>query len=1777
MSQRSAKPIIDFTGYIIERTRYFTGREWVFKAIDDWLADPKRPRFFLLTGEPGSGKTAISGRLYQFAYAENTVPLFEGPSFLTPGFLSAVHFCSAQDRRWINPQIFAQSLAMQLAERDPIYAQALAEQSRDRHIQIEVEQRIGQAAGGQITGVVINRLDVSGVLPEDVFDCIVREPLEAVFHQRFDHQLIILVDGLDQALEYGGNVNIVSLLAQTNNLPTGVRFLLTSRQDSRVENDFLNADGLSLSAIEFNERNREDIRGYVKGRLRNDQGLTARVAQLEPIQVTELTEQITSKAAGNFQYVHFLLKAMAQGQRSITELEGLPEGLDGLYFDTLKHIVKLGQHEWVDDYAPLLGILSVAQESLTLPQLQAFTKQGELAIWTYLADLQQLIEEVKPTDDQERETKYCLFHQSFVNFLHRQWLIIEKKHLHNSFYLPADEWHMRIVDYYRAETEVWESIDWEQVDDYGLLHLATHLYALRGIKAYRQDLYGLICKSFMREKYMRYASHRPYAENVLLAIELAHNEEPPNIVQEIRGSLLYATLSSLTTKIPLDALAALTQAGQATKALGFAILMQDSKKKSQAYLMIGKILLQLKDFQEAHRVLMQGLIIAESIGDKEDMLAALVEISETLAQTSHFSEVMKVVETIRSKKDQSSVLRIVAHALILVQTEQFDQALTVVKLIKEKETKAALELALLEEIAVILAQTKLISQILSNAEGITEKRQTIFVLIRASQILAGTGESELAVILAKQALADAETIGDERNQLYALSNMIHALAHIGQFDQALTMAESIGDEWTKAVVLMDIVWSMIQVGEQPRAIVVAKLAFTVAEEIRDEEVKAALLTYLIRKLAQAGEHPQALLVSKQLIALVREDVTYSLNIQKSTLEERFEEDEIGVTGLRELTEALTRARQLDEILDEAESLANERDRVFLLIAVAQALAKAGEKDQSVTVAKQVLVMAQELQDHLNYVFVLKETAQILAEVGQFAEALTVAVAIVNMVDRATALIEVVRALIQTKQLDWALEVAETIEYVEYRETALKEIATALVKIGQPDEILANTLVVQMSEGDKALLLMEIAKALISLGQLNKAQVIAEEIEFEWAKAHILGEVALALYEQRKRNRAKHVAKQALAAVKKIGYERDRAIALKEMTMVFIKMSMFDQAVAVAVAIENEQAKAEALGEVALVLTQLGQIDEAMTAIRIVGDEKVQSNVLINMTLILVKLGQFDQALSATMTIKGEENRAKVVKELVQALMQAGEKARALSVANLVLAVGETIENDWGKAFMLKAMAMALVQSGQFDQALTVVEAIRNDWDRATALKEVALAVAEKGEEIRAISIANRALAVAEIVGSESLQLEARSNLFQVLVTVGEFDQALKAVEAISNEWSKAAALKEAVLALAQSGNLDRALAITEVIEDYWNKAAALMEVTLVLLQSEQFDQALTLAEVIEDDRYKAKTLREIVLTLVEKGEEIRAVAVADKALAIAKVVGDEALQLHTLGSMILVQIKIGQFDQALRMTETIRNEWNKVKVLEEVAEVLAQMGERAYATWVANRALMFVEMVMDKGDKALALKKVAQLLVLTGEKDRALVIVNQASTLAKMVKDEDDKAFLLKEVSLVLAQAGQFDKALRVAKSIEKKSDRATALSEVSQILIREGQYDQALSVAKVIANEETEAAILSSAAQALAQMGQIDRALVVTDMIKPKRDKGITLSLIAQVLNLAGQNEQAMNVTQATLAAARPTGRETVFEVMGYLTGILGSINEGQTLWRVYEAIQEIDGWWGI
>ena len=256
----------DFSPLIVERTRDFTGREWVFTAIDAWLAAQPAARFFLITGEPGSGKTAIAARLAQFSAGHMEPP--GNCTHLKREFLSGLYFCSARDHHWINPHTFTETLAGQLAARYAEFATALLAGNQAQEMHFTVRQSVGDVSAGQVIGIHIEHIDFKGVSPEDAFQWAVRKPLEALLHGRPDLQIVILLDSLDEALNYDGKISIASLITGTEYLPAGVRFIVTTSPEVDILRQLRGLSPapseLPLTHGEADINSDQDIRRYIQ-------------------------------------------------------------------------------------------------------------------------------------------------------------------------------------------------------------------------------------------------------------------------------------------------------------------------------------------------------------------------------------------------------------------------------------------------------------------------------------------------------------------------------------------------------------------------------------------------------------------------------------------------------------------------------------------------------------------------------------------------------------------------------------------------------------------------------------------------------------------------------------------------------------------------------------------------------------------------------------------------------------------------------------------------------------------------------------------------------------------------------------------------------------------------------------------------------------------------------------------------------------------------------------------------------------------------------------------------------------------------------------------------------------------------------------------------------------------------------------------------------------------------------------------------------------------------
>lgn len=433
------------------RREEFIGRAWALGRVDAWLAAGSPS--LVVTGDPGTGKTALAMRVA--AISDSRAPA-NGYSALRPGVIAYAHFCRAQDTAVLDPLGFVRSLAQGLARRCAPYARALLNVG-DQQIKIDGHADVEHAeSGAHISGVRIENLNIGGLSAAVAFERMVREPLSQL--DQVGWRFVVLVDALDEALTLAAEETVVSLVTdvlQSGQLPSSLRFLLTSRRDRRV------VDGLPgprLDLLNDAAADVDDVQRYAETRL----------AVLGVSQSQKLACVVARHGRGNFLYARYVVDDLL-ADPPLLDVDGshLPEGLDEQYRRFLKRELARNDETWAERYRPLLGLLTVARDDgLTAENLAGAANllRSPSRVNDALRRLGQYLDGPAP------DGPFRIYHQSFRDFVASD----------QEYCVYPDEAERALTDYLIASTPTSADgrVDWPRTSDYARVHLATHAAAV---------------------------------------------------------------------------------------------------------------------------------------------------------------------------------------------------------------------------------------------------------------------------------------------------------------------------------------------------------------------------------------------------------------------------------------------------------------------------------------------------------------------------------------------------------------------------------------------------------------------------------------------------------------------------------------------------------------------------------------------------------------------------------------------------------------------------------------------------------------------------------------------------------------------------------------------------------------------------------------------------------------------------------------------------------------------------------------------------------------------------------------------------------------------------------------------------------------------------------------------------------------------------------------------------------------------------------------------------
>ena len=254
---------------IAEKTRSFVGRDYVFKAVSDFVTN-ESCGYFTIEGDPGAGKTTI---LAEYARRTGCIAHFNigSQSLNTSGY-------------------FIRSISSHMAARYSIAAAA-------------------QAATSERYGEILDRL-----------------LLEARSSHAAAEPLVLVVDALDEVNTVGepANANVLFLPLR---LPPKVYFLLSSRRaEVALQSE---SPVLVYDLASYHANTMDDIREYLD-RVGRQERFSAWMAD-HSIPLSTFIAVLAEKSEGNFMYLRHILPELTGGRYQDLDLRRLPRGLEQYY------------------------------------------------------------------------------------------------------------------------------------------------------------------------------------------------------------------------------------------------------------------------------------------------------------------------------------------------------------------------------------------------------------------------------------------------------------------------------------------------------------------------------------------------------------------------------------------------------------------------------------------------------------------------------------------------------------------------------------------------------------------------------------------------------------------------------------------------------------------------------------------------------------------------------------------------------------------------------------------------------------------------------------------------------------------------------------------------------------------------------------------------------------------------------------------------------------------------------------------------------------------------------------------------------------------------------------------------------------------------------------------------------------------------------------------------------------------------------------------------------
>ena len=340
----------------------------------------------LITGEPGSGKSALMSQLICSPYS----------SLIIHENIIGYHLCEHSEKGKRNGARFVRNLVDQIAARLPGYSEHVI---KNKNIRRELD--------------ILCQQDVTGCFFTSILGLLRKlKPPDGLRY--------IVIDALDECFESDKTSEIVEILSnKIQQLPKWLKVILTSRNQTTVTTRIPRVVR-RMPLYANDDRNVKDIRFYVSRFISQnsfflDRLLTAMNIKSRTYGMKVFLDEVITRAEGNFLFIKMALQYMNDTDEVVGR--SLPTSL----FDLYNHFFK--RQFGNDGFGPFRFLFEVLLSVGSPLQLS----DVEEILWSEYEtkDISQLVEQASSFLRFGRDGTVRIYHQSFA-----EWLINQSAAIH---------------------------------------------------------------------------------------------------------------------------------------------------------------------------------------------------------------------------------------------------------------------------------------------------------------------------------------------------------------------------------------------------------------------------------------------------------------------------------------------------------------------------------------------------------------------------------------------------------------------------------------------------------------------------------------------------------------------------------------------------------------------------------------------------------------------------------------------------------------------------------------------------------------------------------------------------------------------------------------------------------------------------------------------------------------------------------------------------------------------------------------------------------------------------------------------------------------------------------------------------------------------------------------------------------------------------------------------------------------------------------------------------